>query len=438
MTATTSERILSTARKEGAEAEVFHVTSKQVPVEFEDNELNMIESSSAEGIALRMIKDGKMGFGATTRTGAEDTLVAQILSAIPFGTSAEFTFPGATDYPEIETFDPRVTALSPDALVDTGNKILEAIRTHEPDAQVNISVAKGEGHVLLHNTSGLSAAREHTVYSVFFHASYVDDGGGLLHIADYFGGTHFLDESDRVIRDARKHLALGKKKATIKSGRYPVIFTPRALSDLLRPLLACIDGDAVARKISPWRERHGEDVVDPRVSLYDDGLLPLGAGSLPWDDEGIPSQTTPLIEKGQLKNFLLDLKNSARLGLSPTGNGMRGGLSASPGISLSNLVMAPGETHLRDLFSAVSEGLVIHSLMGAWGANPYGGQVSGNVALGFKIENGESIGRVKDCMVYLNAFDAWQHQLQAISTETEQRHSHRLPYVLMEGVDVAT
>jgi PmbA protein len=75
--------------------------------------------------------------------------------------------------------------------------------------------------------------------------------------------------------------------------------------------------------------------------------------------------------------------------------------------------------------------------MGAWAGNPYGGQVTGNIALGYLVEDGQPVGRVKDCMYSLNVFEALKNNLAALSRESKCMGSMFLPYALLKGISIS-
>ncbi len=432
-----AERVLQLAGELADDAEVWCADSERIPVRFDDNRLQMLEASSATGIALRVMNDGRMGFSASTRDSSEAELVDMALATAEFGSEVDYEFPASTTYPTVDTYDPAVADLRADAMTQTGSAILERILEHESDVDVHISLNRSVGRARLMNTRGLDVAGESTAASIMCSATWIE-GDSLLRTGDIVGSQFLYEDPGQLAERIIEQLDLGRRPARISEGRYPVIFAPWALGDILRPLFACVDGDAVAKGFSPWRDSLGESVADRRLTIYDDGLMHGGTGTAPWDDEGVPSQCTPLIRKGQLENFLVDLKNGSRLDLAPTGNGQRGGLSSPPGVGTSNIRLEPGERTHQQMIASIDEGVFVHQLMGAWGANPYGGQVSGNIALGYKIEGGELVGRVKNTMLYLNAFEAWRDQLREISSDARQMLSYRLPYVTMDGVSIST
>ena len=68
------------------------------------------------------------------------------------------------------------------------------------------------------------------------------------------------------------------------------------------------------------------------------------------------------------------------------------------------MVFKPGDTSFEKMLRDIKEGLMVEQLMGASQTNVLGGEFSGNVLLGYKIENGEIVGRVKDTVVSGNIY----------------------------------
>jgi PmbA protein len=214
-----------------------------------------------------------------------------------------------------------------------------------------------------------------------------------------------------------KQLEMAKHKAKSPTKKLPVIFTANGIaSALILPLLSAFNGKTVMEGASPLEKKLNKPVFDKNFSLTDDSLAAFRPGSRPCDDEGVPSGRTALVNKGIVKAFFYDLQTAALAGKKSTGNGSRsrGGL---PAPSASALVVTPGKTTLDEMISDIKEGLIIEQLMGAEQGNILGGDFSGNVLLGFKIEKGKIVGRVKDTMVSGNVYEILK-DLPAIGSET--------------------
>jgi PmbA protein len=129
----------------------------------------------------------------------------------------------------------------------------------------------------------------------------------------------------------------------------------------------------------------------------------------------VPSRRVPLIEKGVVRNFLYDLQTAGLAKAESTGSAERS-LATQPSISTTCLMIDPGDATFEKMVRGVKEGLVVEELMGAGQGNMMGGDFSGNVLLGYKIEDGEIVGRVKDTIVAGNVHEALK-RLVAIGSE---------------------
>jgi PmbA protein len=197
-----------------------------------------------------------------------------------------------------------------------------------------------------------------------------------------------------------------------------VVFTANGVaSTLIMPLMMAFNGKTVLEGASPIGNKLGQPVFDKKLSLRDDSTIDYRPGSRPCDDEGIPSQRTPLIIEGAVSSFLYDLQTAAMAGTKSTGNGHRsqGGL---PAPSPSAFVINTGDTTFDEMIEDIREGLVVEQVMGATQGNVLGGDFSGNVLLGFKVENGKIAGRVKDTMVSGNIYQLLK-QIAALGSDAK-------------------
>ncbi len=116
------ENILAQAQKVAEEAEVFMVSSEELPVQFEANRLKHIQSKQSRSIALRIIRQGKLGYATTTELDDSHNLVNMAVEAAQFGMTARFELPSPASYPQIEIFDPAVDSLPIEEMVKLGEE----------------------------------------------------------------------------------------------------------------------------------------------------------------------------------------------------------------------------------------------------------------------------------------------------------------------------
>jgi PmbA protein len=153
---------------------------------------------------------------------------------------------------------------------------------------------------------------------------------------------------------------------------------------------------------SPIGNKLGETIFDKNLTICDNPMIPYNTASRPCDDEAVPCQITPLITKGVVSNFLYDLQTAARAKTKSTGNGQRQGGLPTP--SPHAFMITPGIVSFDDMVKNIDEGIIVEQLLGAGQGNMLGGDFSGNVLLGYKIEKGEIVGRVKDTMISGNIY----------------------------------
>jgi len=166
---------------------------------------------------------------------------------------------------------------------------------------------------------------------------------------------------------------------------------------------------------SPIKDKKDMVIFDSKLFLSDDPTIPYQPGSTPFDDEGMPARRNALIDRGKVAQFYYDLHTAALAGSSSTGNGSRSGGMPSP--SIHALVIEGGKVSQADMVKDMKEGLIIEQMMGAEQGNILNGDFSGNVLLGYKVDNGEITGRVKDTMVSGNVYQLLK-EISAIGSDS--------------------
>src|SRR5438034_6311111 len=132
-----------------------------------------------------------------------------------------------------------------------------------------------------------------------------------------------LDAPEAIGREAghRTVRRLGARK--VATCRVPIVFDPEMAGSFLGNLCSAVNGYAIYKGASYLIGRLGERIACEAVSVYDDGRIPLGLGSKPFDGEGLPTRQTVIVERGILKSYLVDTYAGRKLGLASTGNASR-------------------------------------------------------------------------------------------------------------------
>lgn len=400
-----AERVLSLALRSVDDAEVFYVASSSVPARFEANAIKGVDANDSAGAALRVIKDGRVGFGSTSNLGNPQALVDAALETAPFGAEARFEFPPALPRPDVRPYDPSAGETTLEEMVALGERAVAEIRAYSSDVQVEGGVGKSDSAIAVLNGKGGGAAYRRSRFQIGFEGTVIR-GEDMLFTMESASGVAAVGDPSPIVASIVRQLEWAKETAAVPTKTMPVILMPTAIrSIILAPLLAGLSGRSVLRETSPLIGRLGERVVDERFTLTHDPTASGAANAHPIDDEGVPSRRLPLIERGVVSAFFYDLQTAGLAGAETTGCGERGlGSLPEPGTSV--LLVEEGAAALDDLIAGMDEGLIVERLLGAGQGNLLGGDFNANVLLGYKVERGRVAGRVKNTMVSGNAYRA--------------------------------
>jgi PmbA protein len=415
------EKILRKAMEQADDAQVLVQSEETSGVEFEDNRLKSAETSQRTHILVKVIKDGRLGSSTTTDPEEIDGVVQRALEAAEFGSPVHFQLPEPEGLAEIQTYDPELLLLEKDEMIHIGQGMMNMITAYNPEIQAAALVRKNIQKTAFANSAGVNYANEDTNF-VVLSGGQLTRGTDILFAFDSAGIKNRQVDPEEIAAQAIEKFQLAEQIAPVESGEMPVIFTPRGFVAILHSLALALDGKNTFLGASPLRDKLGEAVADARFSLVDDPLVAFGPRTGAFDDEGVVRKAMPLVEKGVLKNFLYDLDTAGRAGAEATGHGSTR--------TFSNLVISPGERSYKEMIAEMKDGLLVHDFLGLGQGNPINGEFSLNVFLGYRIQDGKLVGRVKDVMLAGNAFEALM-DIDAISQEREWVSG---PYTNYEGL----
>ena len=431
-----AERILERALRSAGEAEVFYAASENTSAHFEANALKGVDANDATGAALRIVKDGRVGFSSTSNLDDLDALVDAAVETAPFGAEARFEFPGAQTYPDVRPYDSSVEEAMLEEMVALGERAVAELRAYSTEAQIEGGVGKSTSTLALVNSRGGSVAYERSRFQIGFEGTVIR-GEDMLFTMDGESGIAALRDPSGVVASIVRQLEWAKETAAVETKSMPVVLMPTAVRGLLlAPLLSGLSGKSVLHGTSPLAGRLGERIVDERFSLTDDPTLAGVAGARPADDECVASRRMPLIASGVASAFFYDLQTAGQAGAASTGAGERG-LGSLPGPSTSVLLVDEGDAALDDIIAGMDEALIVERLLGAGQGNVLGGDFNANVLLGYKVERGKVVGRVKNTMVSGNAYRALNDVL-ALGSEGRWMGSLYAPPIAVGGVSVSS
>ncbi len=323
--------------------------------------------------------------------------VSRALKSAECGSPANFNFPGAQNGAVVKIYDQMISAMTNDKMINIGNEMVDIVKTYNPEIKVNTGSSKDIINIQFANSAGQHYTSKSTKFNVNLRGQLTSEND-ILFSSDNQTKKNINIDHRQVANNAIHWFKLAEKTASIKSGIMPVIFTPVGTDVLTLGLAMGLSGKSVLLKSSPLFNMLGKKIADTRFSCVDNPLLDYAIRSESYDEEGIPHQTTPLIENGVVNNYLYDLDTAARARTRTSGHGI--------GCGPTNFVIKEGDTPYEEMIKNIEEGLLVHSVLGLGQGNPISGEFSVNVFLGYKIENGQIAGRVKNVMLAGNIYEA--------------------------------
>jgi PmbA protein len=241
-----------------------------------------------------------------------------------------------------------------------------------------------------------------------------------------------LEPAEEVGREAARRTIrrLGARKG--KTAHVPVVLDPMVARSMLDHIFEGVNGDSVYRGASFLAGKLGEKIAGPNVTVIDDGTMPGGFGTAPFDGEGVPTRRTVVVENGVLKSYLLNTYTARKLKLETTANAARG-LAGTPGISPGNYYLQPGKKSPQEIIGEIKDGLYVTEFLGH-GANLVTGDYSRG-ASGLWIVNGELAYPVEEITVAGNLKEMFKN-ISEIGSDLEFRGSMASPTIRIDGLTV--
>jgi len=420
-------RALEAAARAGANSsDALLVESDSLEARVRGDEVDFVSQAREHTLGIRALVGDGGGFGsaitstsdlseaAVERMAREAVALARATAADPTAGIPEAGF--ATDDPDLELFDPA------DRDVDVDDRLQDAFAAEHAARATDPRIANSEGsqvgaahsRIAYGNSAGFFGSYDMGSHSLFSEPLAIAEGSMQrdywMTVARRRSG---LEAPASVGRRAAERALRRLGAKPIATCEAPVIFDPVTAPSLIAHIATCVNGYSVYRGTSYLAERLGEGIASELVTVVDDGRLPGGLGSKPFDGEGLPTRRNVVVERGRLASFLLDGYSARKLGSQSTGNAARGAGSL-PTAAPTNLWLEPGDGTLDDLIADTGRGLLVTELIGM-GFNPVTGDYSRGAA-GLWIENGEIAFPVEEITIAGNLADMLGH-IDAVASD---------------------
>jgi PmbA protein len=320
------------------------------------------------------------------RMAAETVALARATAPDPCAGLPEV--PAPDEAVDLALLSPGDRGVSVEARIEDARRAESSARALDPriENSEGSSVASSFHRVVYAQSSGFERAYEDAHHSLFCEP--VARANGSMQRDWWMTAARRLDglEDPAAVGRRAAERALRRLGARqVATCEVPVIFEPLVARSLLGHLAGCVSGAAIYRDASFLRDRLGERIASELVTIVDDGRLPGGLGSRPFDGEGLPTRRNVVVERGRLRTWLLDTYSARKLGMESTGNASRSAAGA-PAPGPTNLWLEPGALPPEEIVRRTERGLLVTELIGM-GFNPVTGDYSRGAA-GLWIEDG--------------------------------------------------
>jgi len=433
--------LIAAARKAGADAaEAVTAERQSLSISVREGALEEVEREESRDLGLRVFVGQRQATvsGSDLSPEALGKLVdravamARLAPEDPYAGFAPAERLAQGPHLDLDLYDP--TELSPEVLEDRARAAEAAARAvkgvvNSDGATAGWSTAKW----LIATSHGFAGAHQASGFSLGASAIAGDgqsmetgyDGRSVRWHEDLPGPEGIGTEAGR-----RAAARLGSRK--IASTTAPVIFENRLAMSIISPMIGAISGPSIARGSSFLKDKLGQPVFAPGVTITDDPHRRRGLGSSPFDDEGVETRAMDLIDRGVLTTWLLNSSSARQLGLETTGHASRG-LAGPPGVGVSNLTLQPGTEDQASLMRSAGKGLLITSM--------FGPSLNGNTGdwsvgcSGFWFEDGELAYPVSEITVAGNLIEMYARLVPG--SDLEIRGASNAPSILIDGLAIA-
>ena len=419
----------SDASCEASESTGLSVTVRRKKVE-------TIEHTRDKGLAVTVYIGQRRGHASTSdfSRGAIRQAVEAAYNIARF--TAEDDAAGLPDADSLQKAPPELDLFHP-WLLDTEEAIRLAQRCEKAAFAVSPQIVNSEGanvytssgHFVLANTAGFVGGYPYSRHSISV-SPIARDGAGMQR-DDWYSSSRIHAElaSPEAVGDYAARRALARLSARkIRTRECPVLFEAPLACGLLGNFVQAASGGSLYRKASFLVDALGTKIFADHVSLHEDPYIPQGAGSSPFDEEGVRGIKRDVVEHGVLKGYFLSTYSARKLGMKSTGNA-----GGAYNLELRSKATEP-EDDFEVMLRRLGTGLLVTDLIGQ-GVNYVTGDYSRGAA-GFWVEGGRLAYPVHEITIAGNLKDMFR-SIVAVGADTYNTGAKTIGSVLIERMKIA-
>ena len=436
--------ILAMAKNKGAtQGDVVMVEGDSFFVTVRMGEVEKISQSGEKRLGLRLFLGNSSASASTSDISRpaidrliDDTVQMARATAQDPSSGLPESHLLAREVPDLALLDDTARSVSVDEKIQMALALEKSALSADPRItnSEGAEFSNGSGRVVYASSEGFSGEYSGSNFGISV-APVAKENGSMQRDYWYSSNRCFakLESPESVgAKAARRALRrLGGRK--VKTCEVPIVFEPEIAGSLLRSLASALSGYSLYKGASFLAGKLGTAIASDRVTVIDDGTIPGALGSKPFDAEGLPITKKTIVEKGQLKSYLLDTYSAKKLGMASTGNASRS-VGEPPGVSPTNFYFAPGAHSAEEIIGSVQNGFYITELIG-FGVNMVTGDYSRG-ATGLWIENGRLAYPVEEVTIAGNLKDMLQN-IEMVGNDLEMRGRIAAPTIKISRMTVA-
>lgn len=391
-------KIMNRALSNGGDyADVFIEHDEPLVIQLEDGKIEKISSGIDAGTGIRVIYGDKSAF-AYSNDFSESSLIdiaGTVSRAVKEGKEKDSVYDLTAVSPPVDfsiKSNPRNVEMKKKiSLVENANKAAKDISSKIK--QVSVIYRESVQNVCIATSDGFIAEDEriHTLALIQVIAAEGDILQTAYEPVGGFTGFELFDDNpfeEIAVKTAAKAVAmLSAGKAP--GGRMPVVISSEAGGTMIHEAIGHgLEADLVQQGLSVYSNKVGQQIASSLVTIVDDSTLPGKRGSFRFDDEGVESQRSVLVEKGILKEYMHSRLTAKKEGIVSTGNGRRQSYKHRPIPRMTNTFIAEGEGSPEEIIKSVEKGFFVKK-MGGGQVNTVTGEFVFEVSEGYLIEKGQ-------------------------------------------------
>jgi len=391
-------------------ADIFTEEKTYTFIHLESERIEKLEKGTDKGVGIRIIVPWKTYYGSTNSFN-EGRIIELAQGLNRFVKNREGTFeiheikPIMSHYPFSVTIYPNDVEAEKklqmvkhlESIVRKMEQRIKQVRIQYRDTKQDVTISNSDGYRIHDN-------RIQLILSIFI----VGEENGEMQtayeaIGGFYGFDFFTQETIetlamKVVKRLQGLLHAREAPMGIKT----VVLGSEAGGTMIHEAIGHgLEADLAMEQLSCYKDLLGKEIASPLLRIVDDATIPFGRGTYAYDDEGVPSAKTTLVEEGILKNYLFDRFHALKYGKKSTGNGRRDSFRFKPIPRMSNTMILPGSDDPQKIVASVDEGIYVRK-MGGGQVDTVRGDFVFEIAEGYTIEKGHIGDMIKNATMMGN------------------------------------